>query len=72
MSWLNGPCLVLNKSWRAVNVISVPRAISMALGEKAVFIEGGTGTAYGFADWVRRGVVEGRPVRATTYSFDAP
>ena len=72
MSWLNGPCLVLNKSWRPVNVISVPRAISMALGEKAVFIEGGTGITYGFKDWVRRGVVEGRPVRTATYSFDAP
>lgn len=46
-------CLVLNKSWTAVGVISLQRAITILCGEKAKIIDGGAGSfqLYTWDEW---------------------
>lgn len=46
-------CLVLNKTWTAVGIISLQRAITILCGEKAKIIDGGTGSfqLYSWEEW---------------------
>ena len=71
MSWLNKSCLVLDKSWRAINVVPVHRAICMVFARGHIVVDSDYAT-YGFEEWMDRGVVDGRPVVATSATFDAP
>ena len=46
MSWLNKSCLVLDKSWRAINVVPVHRAICMVFARGHIVVDSDYGHRY--------------------------
>jgi len=53
MESLKKRCLVLNKSWQAVGIISLQRALVLLCGEKAKIIDGGSNSyqLYSWDEW---------------------
>ena len=72
MSWINESCLVLDQTWRAINVVPAFRAICMCYSRGHLFVDPADFSTYGFEEWVDRGVPAGRPIHATSMVFDAP
>lgn len=71
-SWLNNSCLVLDQSWRAVNVVPAHKAICMCYTRDAFFVDTTTYATHSFDEWLLRGVVDGRPIKTVRTTFDAP
>lgn len=72
MSWLNRACLVLDRAWRAINVVPVKDALCDVFEEKAKCVETGTYALYDLEQWIERGVQDNRPINCVRFAFDAP
>lgn len=64
--------MVLDQSWRAINVVPVHKAVCMVFTREHLIVDTETFTTYGFEEWLDRGVVEGRPIQTVNSAFDAP
>ena len=56
-SALDGSCLVLNRGWQPVSVVSVKRAIHMLIGEAARVVDSDDFSTYDFDSWADLGQV---------------
>jgi len=70
---INGSVLVLNKSWIAVNLASVRRAVSLVYRDLARIVSTDDYSTYSFEDWIQMAGNGDKPrVRAVNFSFRVP
>jgi 5-methylcytosine-specific restriction endonuclease McrA len=65
MNVLQEPVLVLNRNWQYIAVATANEAIRDLFTEVATAVDPETYATYTFADWVERGVADGKPVIRT-------
>ena len=72
---IEGSVLVLNKSWIAVNMASVRRAVTLVYRDHAKVVSTEDYSTYSFEDWIRtngNGNGEHNYVHAVSFSFRVP
>jgi 5-methylcytosine-specific restriction endonuclease McrA len=69
---LNEQCLVLNRSWQAVGIVDVFRAICMVINERAKFVHQVEYRSVDFCEWITLDIKGVDKINTPSISFPMP